>query len=75
MMKKLLSVLFIAFAICANAQDFEITKSDIFKDKKKHSYLSFSLENKDGGIVTIRAYQADIPRILRGYTFNTSILN
>jgi hypothetical protein len=66
-MKKLLSVLFIAFAICANAQDFEITKSDIFKDKKKHSYLSFSLENKDGGIVTIRAYQAGIPRILRGY--------
>jgi len=55
------------FVSLSFAQEFSVTKSEIFKDKKKNSYLSFSLESDDGGIVTIRAYHSGMGFKLKGY--------
>ena len=49
------------------SQEIGITKSEIFKDKKKNSELSFSLEDDDGGIVTIRQYYGGMIQKLKGY--------
>ncbi|OUR99396.1 hypothetical protein A9Q86_12570 [Flavobacteriales bacterium 33_180_T64] len=65
-MKKLLTITLLFLVTMSFAQDISITKSDIFKDKKKHSFLSFSLEADNGGIVTIRSYYAGFGR-LKGY--------
>jgi hypothetical protein len=59
-------VLFFA-VLLGFSQDISITKSPIFKDKKKNSNLSFSLENENGGLVTIRAYYGGFAGGLKGY--------
>ncbi|MGS2727285.1 hypothetical protein ACU8DI_11810 [Psychroserpens sp. BH13MA-6] len=66
-MKRFLTLLLLFTATLTFAQDISITKSDIFKDKKKNSFLSFSLESDDGGIVTIRSYYSGLGLKLRGY--------
>ncbi|WCO00977.1 hypothetical protein [Psychroserpens ponticola] len=66
-MKKLLTICLLISVSLSFAQDFSITKSDIFKDKKKNSFLTFSLEAEDGGIVTIRSYRAGLGFRLKGY--------
>lgn len=66
-MKKLLTMTLLLFVSISFSQDISITKSDIFKDKKKHSTLSFSLESDNGGIVTIRSYYSGLGYKLKGY--------
>ncbi|WP_146191769.1 hypothetical protein [Algibacter marinivivus] len=66
-MKKLFTLILLLFITMSFAQDVSITKSDIFKDKKKNSYLSFTLEADDGGIVTIRSYHGGMQQKLKGY--------
>ena len=55
-MKKILTL--IVLFICAStfAQEVDMTKSTIFKDKKKNSFLSYALEDNRGGLITIRGY-------------------
>lgn len=68
-MKKVI-LLFIAIFLYTtiNAQEFEVIKSDIFKDKKKHSFLSFSLDDGQGGLITIRKYLGGFPaKTIKGY--------
>lgn len=63
-------LLFITIFLCTaiNAQEFEVVKSAIFKDKKKHSFLSFSLDDGQGGLITIRKYLAGFPaKTVKGY--------
>ena len=55
-MKKLLTVVVLFIYSLSFAQEVEITKSSIFKDKKKRSYLSYSLDDNKGGLITIRVY-------------------
>jgi hypothetical protein len=63
----LLTILFLSSALTFS-QDVSITQSDIFKDKKKHSNLSFALEDDDGGLVTIRGYYTGLMgKSLKGY--------
>ena len=66
-MKKLLTIALLLFVSLSFSQNISITKSDIFKDKKKNSYLSFSLESENGGIVTIRSYYSGLGFKLKGY--------
>jgi len=66
-MKKILTICLLLFVSLSFAQDFSVTKSEIFKDKKKNSFLSFSLEAEDGGIVTIRSYYSGMGFKLKGY--------
>ena len=65
-MKKTLTLLLLAFFAISYSQDISITKSDIFKDKKKNSRLSYALEDDDGGLITIRAYYGGFAK-LKGY--------
>ncbi|WP_298426551.1 hypothetical protein [uncultured Kordia sp.] len=66
MKSKLLVILLFVFSI-SFGQEVKITKSDIFKDKKKHSYLSFALSDDNGGLVTIRSYRGGLFKKLKGY--------
>ena len=66
-MKKILVVVLLLVSTISYAQDISITQSEIFKDKKKNSYLSFTLEAENGGIVTIRAYRSGMRFKLKGY--------
>lgn len=67
-MKKILALTLLLFAFSLSfAQDFSVTKSSVFKDKKKNSYLSFALEADNGGIVTIREYHKGMFQKLKGY--------
>ncbi len=68
-MRKLFSInllLLIVFQITF-AQDISTTKSEIFKDEKKNSFLSFTLEEDNGGIITIREYRNSFGFKLKGY--------
>ena len=56
MKKQLLILITIFFSTITFSQKFEILKSDIFKDKKKHSTLSYTLEDGQGGLITIRKF-------------------
>lgn len=49
------------------AQDIQLKKSEIFKDTKKNSNLSFSLEDDDGNLVIIRSFYAGLIPKLKGY--------
>ncbi len=49
------------------AQDVSIVKSDIFKTKKKVSYLAFTLETENGEIIIVRSYHAGMLKKLKGY--------
>ena len=66
-MRKLLTLILVLSFTTFYCQDVTITKSDIFKDKKKNSYLSFTLEADNGGIVTIRSYRGGMQQKLKGY--------
>ncbi|WP_203258474.1 hypothetical protein [Hyunsoonleella ulvae] len=67
MKKSLLLLFFISISTILYSQDVSITKSEIFKDKKKNSRLSFTLESENGGIVTIRSYYGGMMQKLKGY--------
>jgi len=43
------------------SQEIDIKKSEIFKDPKKNSSLSFSVEDNNGGVITIRHFLAGFP--------------
>lgn len=66
-MKKLTLLILVLFAFNSYAQDVSMVKSEIFKDSKKHSNLSFSLEDDNGGIITIRSYIGGLIPKLKGY--------
>lgn len=66
-MKNVLLLLMFAASVVVSAQDISITKSEIFKDSKKNSSLSYSLEDENGGLVTIRAYYGGMIPKLKGY--------
>ncbi len=56
MNKQLLILIAILISTYTFSQEFEILKSDIFKDNKKNSFLSYSLEDGQGGLITIRKF-------------------
>ena len=67
-MKKTLTLTLLLFAFSLSfSQDFSVTKSSVFKDKKKNSSLSFALEADNGGIITIREYRKGMFQKLKGY--------
>lgn len=55
-MKRILTLIVLFICTSTFAQEVDMTKSAIFKDKKKNSILSFSLEDNKGGLITIRGY-------------------
>ncbi len=61
----LLLLLFITFN--NYAQDISITKSKIFKDSNRISSLEYSLEDENGGLITIRAFYSSLIKKLKGY--------
>ena len=67
MKNKILFILLLVSSITFS-QNFKITKGEIFKDKKKNSALSFSLNDGNGGLVTIREFYGGlIIKTLKGY--------
>jgi hypothetical protein len=44
-----------------------MTKSDFIKDKKKMSFLSFTDEDEEGGVLVVRAYMGGLTMQLKGY--------
>ncbi|MFD0993277.1 hypothetical protein [Tenacibaculum geojense] len=67
-MKKIILLFFALITGATFSQDFKITKSDIFKDRKKHSFLSETIEDGNGGIITVRGYLGGFPaRRVKGY--------
>ncbi len=66
-MKKI-TLLLLLLTSLIYAQEFKITKSEIFKDKKKHSFLAYSLDDGAGGVITIRKYLGGFPfKKIKGY--------
>ena len=66
-MKSTILALLILLSLNSYAQNIAITKSNIFKDSKKNSSLSFSLEDENGGLVTIRQFNAGLMKRIKGY--------
>ncbi|TYP97906.1 hypothetical protein C7447_10372 [Tenacibaculum adriaticum] len=67
-MKKTTLLILLFISSLTIAQDFNITKSEIFKDKKKHSFLSFAIDDQDGGLITVRRYLGGFPfKKIKGY--------
>ena len=67
-MKKAITLFLLLASIAMFGQDVSFNKSDIFKDKKKHSFLSFAIDDNEGGLVTIRGYYTGfIGKSLKGY--------
>jgi len=66
MKKTLFAILFLTVSFFSFSQEFEIVQSEIFKDKKKNSALAFTLDDSNGGIITIRKYFGGIAK-LKGY--------
>lgn len=66
-MKKITLLILLLTAIIGTAQDIKIVKSDIFQDSKKISSLNYSLEDGNGGLVTIRSFYGGFGNKLRGY--------
>lgn len=66
-MKKITLIILLFTAFNMNAQDISIVKSEIFKDSKKNSFLKYSLEDSNGGLVTIRAFYGGLAQKLKGY--------
>ncbi|WP_323787350.1 hypothetical protein [Psychroserpens sp.] len=65
--------LFIAIMLCmpfityGQIDQIKVQKSEITKDKKKHSKLVFSCSNTDGGILIVRQFMGGIARLPKGY--------
>ncbi len=66
-MKKITFIVLLFITFSNYSQDISITKSEIFKDSKKNSSLQFSLEDENGGLVTIRAFKGGLIQSLKGY--------
>lgn len=66
-MKKSIAIIILLISSFSYSQDMTMTKSEIFKDKKKSSYLSYALETDNGGLVTIREYYGGLIPKLKGY--------
>lgn len=66
-MKKITIIILLLVSFNSYSQTVSLTKSDIFKDSKKHSTLLFSLEDDNGGLVTIRSYIGGLIPKLKGY--------
>jgi len=66
-MKKIIFLLFVCLTFNAYAQDVSMIKSEIFKDSKKNSSLSYSLDDENGGLVTIRAFYGGMLQSVKGY--------
>ncbi|WP_415374568.1 hypothetical protein [Patiriisocius sp. Uisw_017] len=66
-MKKITLLLLLSITFNNYAQDVSIKKSEIFKDSKKNSSLVYSLEDENGGLVTIRAFYGGMLQKLKGY--------
>ncbi|NQX86008.1 MAG: hypothetical protein HRT67_08900 [Flavobacteriaceae bacterium] len=67
MKKYTLFILLFIGAFTIDAQDISMVKSEIFKDSKKNSYLEYSLEDSNGGLITIRSFYGGIGKKLQGY--------
>lgn len=66
-MKKITLIILLLAAFNSTAQDISIIKSEIFKDSKKNSSLEYSLEDENGGLITIRAFYGGMLQKLKGY--------
>jgi len=66
-MKKSVLLIALLFAFSISAQTVSLTKSEIFKDSKKNSSLVFSLEDDNGGLITIRSFIGGLIPKLKGY--------
>tara|TARA_B110000003_G_scaffold230767_1_gene233020 strand:+ start:143689 stop:145245 length:1557 start_codon:yes stop_codon:yes gene_type:complete len=66
-MKKITLFILLLATFNSYAQNASMIKSEIFKDSKKNSSLEYSLEDENGGLVTIRAFYGGVIQILKGY--------
>lgn len=66
-MKRITLIVLLLITFIINSQDISIVKSEIFKDSKKNSSLEYSLEDNNGGLVTIRAFYGGLRQKLKGY--------
>ncbi|WP_179345410.1 hypothetical protein [Winogradskyella ursingii] len=66
-MKRITLLLLLFFTVTFSAQEVLMVKSEIFKDSKKHSNLVFSLEDENGGLITIRSFLGGLIPKLKGY--------
>ncbi|HHB52037.1 MAG TPA: hypothetical protein ENK75_03185 [Saprospiraceae bacterium] len=66
-MKKITLIILLLTTFNINSQDISIIKSEIFKNSKKNSSLKYSLEDNNGGLVTIRAFYGGMLQQLKGY--------
>jgi hypothetical protein len=66
-MKKIILLLLLSITFNNYAQEVSIKKSEIFKDSKKNSSLEYSLEDENGGLVTIRSFYGGLRQKLKGY--------
>lgn len=66
-MRKITFIFLLLLTASSHAQDISMIKSDIFKDSKKHSTLDYSLEDGNGGLVTIRSFYGGLIPKLKGY--------
>lgn len=66
-MRKITLLLLLLITFNNYAQDVSIKKSEIFKDSKKNSSLEYSLEDENGGLITIRAFYGGMLQKLKGY--------
>ena len=66
-MKKAIVLLLLFFVSFAHSQKISVKKSQLFKDKKKHTELVYSEEDGQGGVITLRKYYAGILRMPKGY--------
>lgn len=51
--RKITTIFLLILVNISYSQNISILKSEIFEDTKKNSSLKYSLEDKDGGFVTI----------------------
>jgi hypothetical protein len=66
-MKKIILLVLLLATFNSFSQSVSLTKSEIFKDSKKNSSLSYSLEDETGGLVTIRAFYGGLIQKIKGY--------
>lgn len=59
-MKKVFPIVSMFVYFLSFGQEVEISRSTIFKDQKKRTFLSYALEDSQGGLVTIRKYYSSI---------------
>ena len=60
-------MLCVSFLASGQIDQIKIQKSEITKDKKKHSELVFSCSNNDGGVLIVRQFFGGLMRKPKGY--------